>query len=172
MIARDPCPVAVVLMTLLALTAPPARAADNGMSITTTTGAANCINVSTVAKNRTIVECPANQVYNFCFTRDIADLSGLLSGALTYLNDPSYAGRSGIGWDEDQAVYHGVLRWETDEGVLMTKEVGVSDSKNGNYAGLSTVTGGTGRFENATGSMVSYGNSASGGVSSGTICLN
>ena len=72
----------------------------------------------------------------------------------------------------EQGFYHGILKWETAEGKVEMREVGAFDMKNGNYAGIGTVVGGTGRFENASGSTTTYGNGKSGGMTLGTVCLN
>jgi hypothetical protein len=159
-------------VTLLTLTAFPANAADNGVSVMNNAGKASCMSVKFVTKPRMIVDCPDGEIYDFCFNRETVDASGLLTGTIKHFSDPTHKGLSKVGWDEDQIVYYIVTNMETADGDLMTREVGIWDGKNKNYSGLGTVTGGTGRFENATGSLSAYGNTDGGGIGVGTVCLN
>ncbi len=156
----------------LALASLSASGADNGVSVVDTGGKANCTNFHFVTKPRVIVDCPADQIYDFCFTREVVDASGVLNGTMHYFSDPTHNDLSKVGWDPDQIVYYGIIKYETTDGDLITREVGIWDSKNKNYGGLGTVTEGTGRFANATGSIGGYGNTDGGGIASGTICLN
>ncbi|WP_135507601.1 hypothetical protein [Roseovarius aestuariivivens] len=171
MMTTMPCRALRPLVLPFVLSALPAAAADNSISIIDTGGKANCTNVQVLSKPRVIVDCPANEVYNYCFTREWLDASGLLTGTMHYFSDPTHSDGAKVGWDSEQAFYHGVSRIETANGDLSLQEVGAWDGNSKNYAGLGTVVGGSGRFENATGEIGGYGNTNGAGITVGTICL-
>jgi hypothetical protein len=50
------------------------------------------------------------------------------------------------------------------------EENGIIDSTTRDWAGLSTISGGTGDFEGATGKLATLGNGDGGGMVIGTIC--
>lgn len=155
-----------------ALAAQLAAAEGDAVWSTTTNGQAGCFNVMTIGGPRVVFDCPPDEPYNFCFTREITDVAGLLSGTLSVFVDPSFSSQSEVAERPGLSVYHTVLEWETGEGTLTIEEAGLSSSHSGDYAGLGTVMRGTGRFEGAAGSLISSGNGNTGGLTSGTICLN
>ncbi len=69
-----------------------------------------------------------------------------------------------------QIQYSGTVKYVTKSGVLRAEENGIWDSKTKDYAGLVTISGGTGDFEGATGKLAAFGNSRGAGMVIGTIC--
>jgi hypothetical protein len=129
---------------------------------------ANCQSVQATQEPRVIVDCPGDQVFDFCFTREMVDQAGIISGRMEYFSDPSKAGVLKDAPHQEQ--YHGVINIVTESGVLQMEEKGIWDSASKDWAGLSTVLGGTGDFEGATGKFASFGNTDGGGLVMGTIC--
>ena len=128
----------------------------------------NCKAVHAVQEKRVIVDCPAGQVYDFCFTRKMADRAGVITGQLEYFSDPTKEMK--LQHAPDQLQYGGVINIVTQSGVLRMEENGIVDFKSKHWAGLSTVSGGTGDFEGATGKLASFGRIDAAGMVNGTIC--
>ncbi len=60
--------------------------------------------------------------------------------------------------------------WHTDEGDVFGTDLGVIDFRTFNFASLTTITGGTGKWEGATGQVILGGNDAGTTELSGQIC--
>ncbi len=130
--------------------------------------AANCVSVHAVQEDRVVVDCPADQTFDFCFTRNTVDRAGMITGRMEFYSDPSKEAK--IQHSPDQIQYNGMINIITDSGVLEMEENGIWDSSSKHWAGLSTITGGRGDFEGATGKLASFGRSDAAGMVIGTIC--
>lgn len=102
---------------------------------------------------------------------------GLLNGTtnFTALGIAPAAGMPGIE-PETTLSYHGVLEITTQHGTLTISDIGAFDQAVGVYSEIDRITAGTGRFENATGTLFIYGNafpdgSGFDGAVRGRICL-
>ena len=148
--------------------ASPAAAGDGIVSPMGNGQGANCRSVHAVLQKREIVDCPARQAYDFCFTREVVDRAGLLTGRMEFFSDPSKEAK--IEHAPGRLRFHGTVKVVTASGQLRKEENGILDTKSKDWAGLSTITGGTGDFEGATGSLASFGNANGTGLEIGTIC--
>jgi len=102
---------------------------------------------------------------------------GVLNGqtSFTALGIATAAGMTGIEPDTTLS-YHGVLEISTRHGTLTISDIGVFDQAFGVYSEVGRITAGTGRFENATGTLFIYGNafpdgSGFNGAIRGKVCL-
>jgi hypothetical protein len=145
-----------------------ALAADEIVSPLRGSDKGNCQSVHAVMGELVVVECPTGQVFDFCFTREMKDPSGVIAGKLEYFSDPSKAAKLQHAADQEQ--YNGTINIVTESGVIQMEENGIIDSMNRDWAGLSTISGGTGDFEGATGKLATLGNGGGGGLVIGTIC--
>ncbi len=127
-----------------------------------------CRSVHAVLKKREIVECPADQAFEFCFTREVVDQAGLLTGRIEFFSDPSKEAK--LQHAPGRILYHGVTKTVTASGTLRAEEFGVFDTKTKDWSGLSEISGGTGDFEGATGNLASFGNAKGTGLEIGTVC--
>ncbi len=146
----------------------PAAAGDGIASPMGNSEAANCRSVHAVLQKRVIVDCPAGQAFDFCFTREVVDSAGLLTGRMEFFSDPSKEAK--IEHAPGQLRFYGTIKVVTASGELRKEENGILDIKSKDWAGLSTITGGTGDFEGATGNLASFGNVNGTGMQIGTIC--
>ena len=103
--------------------------------------------------------------------------SGILNGStrFTALGIAPAAGITGIEPDTTLS-YHGVLEVATRHGTLSISDIGVFDQAVGVYSEVDRITAGTGRFENATGTLFIHGDAFSDGSGfdgevRGQICL-
>ncbi len=62
------------------------------------------------------------------------------------------------------------LVWHTNEGDVFGTDLGVIDFRTFNFASLTTITGGTGKWEGATGQVINAGNADGTTELSGQIC--
>ena len=49
----------------------------------------NCQAVDATAEPRAVVDCPADQGFDFCFTRELTDKAGVIIGRLEVFSDPT-----------------------------------------------------------------------------------
>ena len=160
---------ATVALTLVASTlSSPTLGEETIMSPMGVSDESNCKAVEAVQEKRVVVDCPTGQIFDFCFTRSMEDRAGLISGVWEHFADPTKEAK--LQHAPDQIQYNGKVNIVTDVGVLRVEENGIWDSKSKQWAGLSTVTGGTGEFEGATGKLATYGNSGAAGMVVGTVC--
>jgi hypothetical protein len=136
----------------------PLRGSDKG----------NCQSVHAVIGKQVVMDCPSGQVFDFCFTRELADRAGVITGKLEYFSNPERAAKLQHAPDQEQ--YNGTINIVTKSGVLQMEENGIIDSTTRDWAGLSAISGGTGDFEGATGRLATLGNAGGGGIVIGTIC--
>lgn len=104
--------------------------------------------------------------------------SGILNGSTSFtaLGIAPAAGITGIEPDTTLS-YHGVLEVTTRHGTLAISDIGVFDQAVGVYSEVDRITAGTGRFENATGTLFIHGDAYSDGSGfdgevRGQICLD
>lgn len=102
---------------------------------------------------------------------------GMLNGntRFTALGIAPAAGITGIEPDTTLS-YHGVLELTTQHGTLIISDIGVFDQVVGVYSEVDRITEGSGRFENARGTLFIYGNAFTDGSGfdgevRGRICL-
>ena len=102
---------------------------------------------------------------------------GILNGNTRFiaLGTASAAGITGIE-PETTLSYHGLLEVTTRHGTLTISDIGVFDPVVGVYSEVDRITAGTGRFENATGTLFIHGNAFTDGSGfdgevRGQICL-
>ena len=100
----------------------------------------------------------------------MVDRSGIITGRLEFFADPSK--RIEIDHTDDQSLYGGFIRIVTENGDLEMTENGVFDSASTEWAGLSTISGGTGDFEGATGKLATFGNAEGPGMVVGSVCAD
>ena len=129
---------------------------------------ANCQSVHADLESRVIVDCPAGQVFDFCFTRKSVDRAGIITGRMEYFSDPSKETK--LQHAPHQVQYNGAVKYVTESGVLRLEENGIWDSTSKDWVGLATISGGTGDFEGATGKLASFGNTHGAGMAIATIC--
>ncbi|MDJ0894587.1 MAG: hypothetical protein QNJ92_05560 [Alphaproteobacteria bacterium] len=171
MLVRNVASVALFGALLVAssiATATPARAADRIVSPMGGNDQAGCRSVHAVLAKRVIVDCPADQGFDFCFTREVVDQAGVLTGRLEFFTDSS--GDAKVQHAPDQVLYNGVTNIVTASGIVRIEESGVFDTTSKDWVGLSKISGGTGQFEGATGNLASFGNAKGTGLEIGTIC--
>ncbi len=111
-----------------------------------------------------------------CTTGQITG-GGILNGEtrFTALSIAPAAGMTGIEPDSTLS-YHGVLEVTNQHGMLIMRDIGVFDQIVGVYSEVDRISGGVGRFENATGTLFISGNafedgSGFDGEVRGKICL-
>lgn len=155
------------LLAVLGLTSH-ARAADEIISPMADADKANCQSVHAIQEERVIVDCPSDQKFNFCFTRKTVDRAGTITGQMEFFSDPTK--EAGLQHAPHQLQYGLVINLVTESGVLQMEENGIWDTESKDWAGLSTISGGTGDFEGATGQLATFGNTDAGGMVIGTIC--
>ena len=68
----------------------------------------NCQAVHAVQEPRVVVDCPADQESDFCFTREMVDRAGIITGRLEYVSDP--AKDAEISHSSNEALYGGFIR--------------------------------------------------------------
>ncbi len=159
----------ILLLTMAALALPSGTlTAEEIMSPMDVGNGSNCTAVHAVQEKRVVVDCPAGQIYDFCFTRKMEDRAGMITGQMEYFSDPTKEAK--LAHAPDQLQYGGTINFVTDSGVLRMEENGIVDFKSKHWAGLSTVSGGTGDFEGATGKLASFGRIDAAGMVIGTIC--
>ena len=159
----------LVTFFLAALALPSHKlAADEVISPMRSGGKANCQSVHAALEKRVIVVCPSEQNFNFCITRKTVDRAGVITGQMEYFEDPSKGAK--LQHSPGQMVYGGAVKYVTESGVLRLEENGIFDSTSHDWAGLATISGGTGDFEGATGKLATFGNSRAVGMVIGTIC--
>jgi hypothetical protein len=129
---------------------------------------ANCQSVHAVQEQSVIVDCPVGAGFDFCFTRKMVDRSGVITGHMEYFSDPYK--QAMLEHAPGQVQYSGTVKYVTESGVLLLEEYGIWDDISRAYAGLVTISSGTGDFEGATGQLASFGNSRAAGMVIGTIC--
>lgn len=158
----------LVMLFLVALALPShTLAAEEIISPMGGSDKANCQSVHAVQEKRVIVDCPAGQPFDFCITKKMVDRAGVITGQMEYFSDPSKEAK--LQHAPGQIQYTGAIKYVTESGVLRGEENGIGD-KSGDYAGLATISGGTGDFEGATGKLAAFGNSHAAGMLIGTIC--
>lgn len=129
---------------------------------------ANCQSVHAVQEKSVVVDCPAGQIFDFCLTKKMVDRAGVITGHFEYFEDASKVAK--LQHAPGQVQYTGAIKYVTESGVLRGEESGISDRISRDYAGLATISGGTGDFEGATGKLAAFGNSRGVGMLIGTIC--
>ncbi len=158
-----------VMLFLAALALPShTLAADEIISPMGSGDKANCQSVYAVQEKHVIVDCPAGQNFDFCLTKKMVDRAGVITGHFEYFEDSSKATKLQHAPGQNQ--YTGAIKYVTESGVLRGEESGISDRITRDYAGLATISGGTGDFEGATGKLAAFGNSRAAGMVIGTIC--
>jgi hypothetical protein len=162
--------VPMLVMLFLAALAFPAHTlvADEIISPMGGSDKANCQSVHAVQEKKVYVGCPAGQTFDLCFTGKMVDRAGVITGHIEYFEDPSK--EAALQHAPGQFQYSGTVKYVTKSGVLRAEENGIWDSKTKDYAGLVTISGGTGDFEGATGKLAAFGNSRGAGMVIGTIC--
>lgn len=153
-------------LALLMIDAPTSVAQEDVMSPMRDRG--SCQAVHAVQEPRVVVDCPADQSFDFCFTREMVDKAGIITGRLEFFADPSKGAE--IGHSDNEVLYGGLIRIVTDGGALEMMETGVFDTESKEWVGLSTLSGGTGDFEGATGKLATFGDSESLGMVVGSVC--
>jgi hypothetical protein len=128
----------------------------------------NCQAVDATAEPRIVVDCPADQGFDFCFTRELVDRAGVLSGRMEVFSDPTKGAE--ISHNSNQFIYGAFAKIETDEDVLEMDETGIFDAQSKEWSGLATLTRGAGSFEGATGTLATFGDSEAMGRFIGTVC--
>ncbi len=161
----------MLVMSFLAVLALPSHklAADEIISPMGGSDKANCQSVHAVQEKSVIVKCPAGQNFDFCLTKKMVDRAGVITGQFEYFEDSSKVAK--LQHAPGQVQYTGAIKYVTESGVLRGEENGISDRITKDYAGLATISGGTGDFEGATGKLAAFGNNQTGaGMLIGTIC--
>ena len=127
----------------------------------------DCHAVHAVGGKRQVVDCPAGSGFDFCLTRNLIDLNGLLTGRLDYFQRSS----EGSILEQNPAiqVYVGFDTITTEEGALEFSETGLSDTKSRKFVGIAEVTNATGDLAGYSGTVVSMGDPG-GLLTTGTIC--
>jgi hypothetical protein len=123
-----------------------------------------------MAEPRVVVDCPADQSFDFCMTRELIDKAGVITGRLEYFENSTMGAE--ISHAPSEALYSSSARIVTDEGVLEMAENGVFDTQSKEWAGLASLTGGSGAFEGAAGKLATFGNAEAMGMFIGTVCSN
>jgi len=131
--------------------------------------AKECLNVNAIGNPKDIVNCPADQEFDYCFVRsNISDRSGLLTGKLEFFENfdqgtkhPSLASGN---------LYTAELKITTEQGTLELTEHGIMDMESKEFAGLATITDASGDLAKFSGTISDVGNSEGTALLSGTIC--
>ncbi len=161
----------MLVMSFLAALALPSHALAAGEIVSPmgSGGKANCQSVHAVQEKSVVVDCPAGQPFDFCLTKKMVDRAGVITGQFEYFEDPSKVAK--LQHAPGQIQYTGAIKYVTESGVLRGEESGIYDRISKDYAGLATISGGTGDFEGATGKLAAFGNNQTGaGMLIGTIC--
>lgn len=131
--------------------------------------AEECSSIYVIGNARQIVNCPADQKFDYCIIRtSLVDRTGLLTGRLEFFEDSSQGSKHPDA--PSMNLYVGVNRITTERGVLDLTERGVFDTDSLEFAGLATITGGTGELAGYTGTVANVGNSEGPVQMTGTIC--
>jgi hypothetical protein len=131
--------------------------------------AEECNNIDAIGNVKEIVDCPADQNFEYCFLRsNLSDRSGLLTGQLEFFEDFDQGSKhpslpSGN-------LYTAELKITTVHGTLELIEHGIIDMESKEFAGLATIKKTTGDLENFSGTIADIGNSDGTALLSGTIC--
>ena len=135
----------------------------------TNASAEECRSVYVIGNTRQIVDCPADQKFDYCITRtSLVDRTGLLTGRLDFFEDSSRGSKHPDA--PSMNLYVGVSKITTEEGVLDLTEHGLFDTDSLEFAGLATITGGTGQLAGYAGTVANVGNSEGPVQITGTIC--
>lgn len=128
----------------------------------------SCQAVYAVASARTVVDCPPEKGFDFCFTRELADQTNLITGQMAYFSGAMKS--VDHPHDADTTVIAAPVTITTADGVLELEEHALFNSKTLEFAGIETVTGGTGKFEGYSGKLMDVGYAKGKGVWMGTLC--
>jgi hypothetical protein len=128
---------------------------------------ANCRAIHVIGGKRQVVECPAGPGFQFCLTRSLIDMNGLLTGRLDSFRDASKG--SMLEQDPTVEVYVGVGTITTETGVMEFSETGLSDTKSPKFVGIAQITNGTGDLAGYGGTLVNMGD-PDGMLMIGTVC--
>jgi hypothetical protein len=100
--------------------------------------AEECRNINAIGNVKEIVDCPADQKFEYCFLRsNLSDRSGLLTGQLEFFEDFDQGNKhpslpSGN-------LYTAELKITTAHGTLELIEHGIIDMESKEFAGLATI---------------------------------
>jgi hypothetical protein len=131
--------------------------------------AAECRSVHVIGNAREIVDCPQDKEFDFCIVRtSLTDSTGLLTGRLEFFED--FALGSAHPQIPSMNLYVGVTKITTGKGVLELVERGIFDTDSLEFAGLATISGGTGELAGFAGTVADVGNSEGTLLITGTIC--
>jgi hypothetical protein len=137
--------------------------------ITVSADAEECQSVYVVGNARDVVECPADQEFDYCIIRaNLVDRAGLLTGRLEFFED--FDKGSKHPQDASVNLYVAVAKITTEKGTLELLEHGIFDTKSLEFAGLATITDGTGEFAGLAGTLTEIGHSEGTVLITGTIC--
>jgi hypothetical protein len=137
--------------------------------ITVNADAEECRSVHVVGNARDVVECPADQEFDYCILRtNLVDRAGLLTGRLEFFED--FDKGSKHPQDASVNLYVAVARITTEKGALELLERGIFDTNSLEFAGLATITGGTGELAGFTGTLTEIGNSEGTVLITGSMC--
>ena len=145
-----------------------ASAQQQGVSPLGDAAEPNCQAVYAVASTRKIVDCPPGKGYTFCFTREVRDQANIISGQLAYFSGPMKS--IPHPYDPDTSVIAAPETITTADGVLELEEHGLFNTKSLEFAGIETVTGGTGKFAGYSGKLMGIGYAKGKAVFMGTLC--
>ena len=121
-----------------------------------------------VTAARTVVDCPAGKGYDFCFTRELKDRANLISGKMAYFSGTMKSVPHPH--NADTSVIAAPVTITTADGVLELEEAGVFNTKSLEFAAISTVTGGRGKFKGYSGKLITLGYAKGNSVWLGTLC--
>jgi hypothetical protein len=131
--------------------------------------AEDCRSVHVVGNARNVVDCPADQNFDYCIVRTtLVDRAGLLTGRLEFFED--FDKGSKHPQDSSMNLYAAVAKITTEKGVLELAEHGIFDTNSLEFAGLARITGGTGEMAGFAGTVTNIGNSEGTLLITGTIC--
>lgn len=129
---------------------------------------AECTSVFARATERTVVDCPAGGNYVFCFTREVSDESGLISGRLEFLGPP---GDSPAHPDDPElAIVYSHGRLVTADGALEIREGGLYAPQSKAFSGVSKVVGSSGTLAGYSGTIMSLGYASGRAILAGNLC--
>jgi hypothetical protein len=135
----------------------------------TNASAEECRSIYVIGNVREIVDCPADQKFDYCITRtSLVDRSGLLTGRLEFFEDSSRGSKHPD--KPSMNLYVGVSKITTQGGVLDLTEYGLFNTESLEFAGLATIIGSTGELAGYTGPVANVGNSEGPVQITGTIC--
>jgi hypothetical protein len=156
--------VVVIFVFLLAKVGAP----QQGVSPLGEAEKSNCQAVYAVGAVRKIIDCPKGKGYNFCMTRELTDRTNLITGQLAYFSGAKES--VAHPHDPNTSVYAAKVMITTADGVLELKEHGLFDNKTLEFTAISTVAGGTGKFEGYSGKLMCLGYAKGKVVFMGTLC--